>query len=57
MDERTEVKQLASIVEDLCRLAQILYDRSEDWPALNRNSKRILASVEMLKINLPQELK
>ncbi|MBI5249509.1 MAG: hypothetical protein HY912_08445 [Desulfomonile tiedjei] len=55
MEQQIDPKQLAPIVEDLCRLAQVLYDRSQDWPALNRNSRRILASVEMLKINLGRD--
>lgn len=40
--------------EDLRELAQKLYDMSEDFPALNRNLKRILASIAMLQINLEE---
>jgi len=43
---------MASRVEELGRLAQDLYDASEDFPAVNRNAKRILASIEVLRINL-----
>lgn len=56
MKEQMDPEQFAPIVEDLSRLAQLLYDKSEDWPALNRNSKRILASIEMLKIGLGKGL-
>ncbi len=56
MKEQIDPKQFALIVEDLSRMAQVLYDKSEDWPALNRNTKRILASVEMLRINLGMDL-
>ncbi len=55
MDSETELKQLTSIVDDLARLAQVITDKSQDFPALHRNSRRILASVEMLRINLGQE--
>jgi hypothetical protein len=55
MNTETELKQLTSIVDDLARLAQVLRDKSEDFPALHRNARRILASVEMLRINLGQE--
>jgi hypothetical protein len=43
-DIKDKIQELESIATDL-------YDASEDFPALNRNLKRILASVEMLKIN------
>ncbi len=48
----TPVVEARSKIEDLRELAQNLYDMSEDFPALNRNLKRILASVTMLEINL-----
>ena len=46
------VTEMSSRVEQLHHLAKELYDGSEDFPALNRNLKRILASIEMLKLNL-----
>ena len=46
------LKQMASEVEELRRIAQNLYDTSDDFPAVNRNAKRILASIQMLRINL-----
>jgi hypothetical protein len=55
MNTETELKQLTLIVEDLARLAEALRDKTDDFPALHRNSRRILASVEMLRINLGQE--
>jgi hypothetical protein len=39
-------------IEELERIARELYDSSEDFPALNRNLKRILASVDILKMNI-----
>ncbi len=44
--------QFRSMVEELGKLAQQVYTESEDFPAINRNAKRILASVTMLQINL-----
>ena len=52
MKESPNLEQMASKVEELGRLANELYDESEDFPAVNRNVKRILASTEMLRINL-----
>jgi hypothetical protein len=42
---RTQVQQIQTIAGEL-------YESSEDLPFLNRNVKRILASVKMLEINL-----
>jgi len=52
MKQSPNLEQIASKVEDLYRLANELYVESEDFPAVNRNVKRILASAEMLRINL-----
>ncbi|MEI7449370.1 MAG: hypothetical protein WCJ75_07070 [Desulfomonile sp.] len=52
MNQLDSLKQMASEVEDLRRIAQSLYDTSDDFPAVNRNAKRILASIQMLRINL-----
>ncbi len=56
MESEIELKKLRPIVEDLARLAQILQEQSQNFPAIHRNSRRILASVEMLRINLGQDL-
>ena len=52
MKQSPNLEEIASKVENLHRLANELYDESEDFPAVNRNVKRILASVQMLRINL-----
>ncbi len=52
MSTRPDLDRMSSGVEQLGRIAQELYDGSADFPAINRNAKRILASVEMLRINL-----
>ena len=40
-----EVRHIKSAAEKLCRLG-------EDFPALARNARRILASVKMLELNI-----
>ena len=52
MKQSPNLEKIASKVENLHRLANELYVESEDFPAVNRNVKRILASAEMLRINL-----
>lgn len=49
-----ELEELARKVNELQRIAQELEKESENFPAINRNTKRIIASVEMLRINLEQ---
>jgi len=46
------LEEFSAKVEKLRELAQSLYDDSEDFPAINRNAKRVLATVEVLRINL-----
>lgn len=48
----SRIIELSQMIEELGRLAQTVYNESEDFPAVNRNIKRILASVEMLRINM-----
>jgi hypothetical protein len=52
MYDDTSLKEMTSQVEELGRIAGNLYDSSENFPAVNRNAKRILAAIEMLRINL-----
>jgi hypothetical protein len=55
MTRQPTQEEIAVRVDQLQRIAQELYDQSEDFPALNRNLKRILASIHMLRINLEQD--
>ena len=50
-----EVERLVEKVNRLQQIAQELEKESEDFPAINRNTKRIIASLAMLRINLGQE--
>ncbi len=52
MYNQTELKEFYLEAVELKEKALKLYDKSDEFPAVNRNCKRILASVEMLMINL-----
>jgi len=52
MSEALSPKEISSKVEDLRKLAQEIYDGSDDIPAVNRNVKRVLASIHMLTLNV-----
>jgi hypothetical protein len=54
MENQESVTEMRKKVETLAVLAQQLCEESEDFPGVNRNGKRILASVQMLKINLEE---
>ena len=50
--DRQVISELSSKVNELHRLTEDLLQKSEDFPAVNRNAKRALAAVDMLKLNL-----
>ncbi len=50
--DRQIIDELSLSVDQLHRLTEDLCQKSEDFPAVNRNAKRILAAVDMLKLNL-----
>ena len=52
--DRQIINELSSKVNELHRLTEDLCQKSEDFPAVNRNAKRILASTEMVRINLEE---
>ncbi|HMK36859.1 MAG TPA: hypothetical protein VK463_17425 [Desulfomonilaceae bacterium] len=52
MAGRLHLSLMSSKVEQLKEAAEWLRVHSEEFPAVNRNAKRILASVAMLQINL-----
>ena len=47
-------QEISLQVEQMHKLAKDLYGSSEDFPAINCNLKRILASIEMLRLNLEE---
>jgi hypothetical protein len=52
MEDHLQAKALAAKADSLHSIAKELLLESEEFPAVNRNVKRILASVEMLRLNL-----
>ncbi len=54
MEGQDSLANMRKAVDALASIARQLYEASEDFPAVNRNSKRVLASVEMMKINLEE---
>ena len=54
MQERAELREFYLEARELKEKALKLYNRSDNFPAVNRNCKRILASAEMLLINLEE---
>ena len=52
--DRQIIKELSLNVEQLHRLTEDLLQKSEDFPAINRNAKRILASTELLRLNVEE---
>ncbi|MGC8660830.1 MAG: hypothetical protein ACP5U1_17355 [Desulfomonilaceae bacterium] len=54
MNSPMSLEQKRELVDNLFRLAQQLGECSADFPAVDRNTKRILASLEMLRINLEE---
>jgi hypothetical protein len=45
---------LRNTAKTIHELAQRLYSESNDFPAVNRNAKRVLASIELIQINLEE---
>ena len=54
MEHEIPIGKVSTKVEELQKRAQELYDISEDFPAINRNVKRMLASIKMLQINVEE---
>jgi hypothetical protein len=52
MSDKHDVKKIAEKIASLKKTAEELRDLGEDFPALYRNTRRILAGVRMLEINL-----
>lgn len=52
MNGMINLEQLQEKISKLDELTQEIFDGSENFPAINRNCKRILASVKMLKLNV-----
>ncbi len=47
-----DLREIASLIYELEGIAKKLMEKGKDIQAIERNTKRILASIEMLKINI-----
>ncbi len=47
-----DISDLTVKITSLRKLAKEIHDLTDDFPAINRNSKRVMASAEMMKLNL-----
>ena len=54
MSDKYNVKEMADKIASLKKAAEELRDLGEDFPALYRNARRILASIKMLEINISE---
>ncbi len=54
MNQKDRLNNLWTTVENIENMTLQLYKDSDEFPAINRNCKRILASAKMLKLNLEQ---
>ncbi len=54
MGTNEELSKLFENIQQINELTLEAYNSSSNFPAVNRNCKRILASVKMLMINLEQ---
>jgi hypothetical protein len=56
MEIRSDIKQIESDIRLMKETAVRLQLAGEDFPALSKNIKRILASIKMLEINVSDVL-
>ncbi len=52
MDERNDLKEMAGKIAIMKKTAEELKEMGEDFPALYRNTSRILAGIKMLELNV-----
>ena len=52
MSDQADIKKIDDKIRVLKRTAEELKRMGEDFPALARNSTRILASIKMLELNV-----
>lgn len=52
MEERTDLKEIAAKITLMKKSAEALKTMAGDFPALDRNTSRILASIKMLELNI-----
>jgi predicted translin family RNA/ssDNA-binding protein len=52
MGEKVDLKEIDSKIQSMKKAAEELKQMAESFPALYRNSSRILASIKMLELNI-----
>lgn len=53
MTSETDIREIQNKIKSLRQTAEELKKMGEDFPALYRNTSRILASIVMLELNVP----
>ena len=52
MEKQTDSKKINDKIQAMKKLAMELQDQADQFPALFRNTARILASLKMLELNI-----
>ena len=52
MDYKNQINEIDEKIQNIKKLANDLTIRGEEFPSLYRNSRRILASIKMLELNI-----
>jgi hypothetical protein len=52
MGEKIDLKEMDAKIQSMKKTAEELKQMAESFPALYRNSSRILASIKMLELNV-----
>jgi chaperonin cofactor prefoldin len=52
MDQKIDLKEIDTKIQSMKKAAEELNKMAESFPALYRNSSRILASIKMLELNI-----
>jgi hypothetical protein len=52
MGEKIDLKEIDTRIQSMKKTAEELKQMAENFPALYRNSSRILASIKMLELNI-----
>jgi hypothetical protein len=52
MDQKIDLKEIDTKIQSMKKTAEELNKMAESFPALYRNSSRILASIKMLELNI-----
>ena len=52
MEKQMDLKRINEKIQAMKKLAKELQDQANEFPALSRNTVRILASLKMLELNI-----